>query len=147
MLLIKDGENMLPLGAAVILVSKKETGKLLIVNRKNPPYFYCFPGGKVESLEDSTTGAQRELLEETGIIVPKEKLVTIYSGICSAVNESTYWVTSYFVEIDDFILSGEVELNPKFVTFSEFLKFSAFTSYNVEALGRAKMLGLIQFEI
>lgn len=54
------------------LVFKYEEGKvkLLLIKRKNEPFkgMWAFPGGFLDMDEDSTTGAARELKEETGII-------------------------------------------------------------------------------
>ncbi len=54
----------------VILITKEETPKVLLIQRKNNPYKdkWAFPGGFVDMDEDLTDAAERELNEETGII-------------------------------------------------------------------------------
>ena len=46
-------------------------GRLLVVRRGNPPYAgsWSIPGGRVEPLEDDHAAVERELLEETGLVV------------------------------------------------------------------------------
>jgi ADP-ribose pyrophosphatase YjhB (NUDIX family) len=46
-------------------------GRLLVVRRANPPLpgTWSIPGGKVEPGEDDATAVERELLEETGLVV------------------------------------------------------------------------------
>ncbi|MCU4174970.1 NUDIX domain-containing protein [Carboxylicivirga sp. N1Y90] len=53
----------------VILICKGEETKVLLIKRANEPYKHCwaFPGGFVDMHEDLSTGALRELKEETGI--------------------------------------------------------------------------------
>ena len=51
----------------IILITSK--GKLLLIQRKNPPFqnHWAFPGGFIEMEETGLTSAKRELEEETGI--------------------------------------------------------------------------------
>ena len=45
--------------------------KVLLIKRANPEWdlVYQFPAGKLEVWEDTSTGAVREVLEETWVIV------------------------------------------------------------------------------
>ncbi len=47
-----------------------QNGSILLVRRAKPPLagFWSLPGGKIESGENTTEAACREVLEETGII-------------------------------------------------------------------------------
>ncbi len=61
---------------ADIVVEKKESGKILLIKRKNDPYAgqWALPGGFVETDEEVITAAARELEEETGIVRRPEEL-------------------------------------------------------------------------
>jgi 8-oxo-dGTP diphosphatase len=50
-------------------------GKVLLIHRKNEKEFYVFPGGGVEGGETVEQAIQRELLEETSIIVKINKIL------------------------------------------------------------------------
>jgi len=51
---------------AVDAIIERE-GKILVIERKNPPYGLAFPGGMVEEDESCEDAVQRELLEETNL--------------------------------------------------------------------------------
>ncbi len=55
--------------ADIILVTKGENPKILLIERKHNPYkdTWAFPGGFVEIDEDIEAGALRELKEETNL--------------------------------------------------------------------------------
>ena len=57
-------------------------GKILLLRRSNThPHFALhldFPGGEVESVESEFLAVSREILEETGIIVPRNSLHLVY---------------------------------------------------------------------
>ena len=56
-----------------------EEGQVLLI--RHPRRGWEFPGGQVEVGEDLTTALEREVTEETGIVVTVERLVGIYQNI------------------------------------------------------------------
>lgn len=66
--------------AADVLVVKSD-GRVLLIERKNPPYGWAIPGGFVDMYESIEHAASRELKEETGIDASYEdlELLGIYS--------------------------------------------------------------------
>jgi 8-oxo-dGTP diphosphatase len=62
---------------AVIVKNKK----ILLIKRKQEPYRgqYALPGGFVEYGETVEAALQREVLEETGLVVKIKSLVDVYS--------------------------------------------------------------------
>jgi 8-oxo-dGTP diphosphatase len=60
------------------LITNEEGQVLLILHPKRG---WEFPGGQVEVGEDLTTALEREVTEETGIVVTVERLVGIYQNI------------------------------------------------------------------
>lgn len=57
----------------VVFSEMDEKVYILLIRRKNNPYqgYYAFPGGFVDDSEDLPDAATRELLEETGLDLPK----------------------------------------------------------------------------
>ncbi len=80
-----------------------EDGKVLCVSRKDGRG-WCLPGGKIEQGEISLAGAQRELLEETGILVEARNLRYVcefsYTGPSGtrlvSLYETHWWLASPF---------------------------------------------------
>ena len=61
-------ENQIKLGVGAVVIHQ---GQVLLVKRKTPPYAgqWAIPGGKVQFGESLKAAAEREILEETGIII------------------------------------------------------------------------------
>jgi len=58
----------------IVLFSKEKGGEeVLLIRRKNPPFenMWALPGGFIDPGESPETAARRELLEETGIELPR----------------------------------------------------------------------------
>ena len=59
--------------ADVVVVTRKEPQRILLIRRANEPYQGCWalPGGFIEMHETLEESARRELLEETGVVAKK----------------------------------------------------------------------------
>jgi ADP-ribose pyrophosphatase len=57
--------------------------RVLLVKRKNPPSqgLWALPGGRVEWGETMVQAVEREVLEETGIVVKAERIVYTFDSI------------------------------------------------------------------
>ena len=71
----------LPAPALVTLVYCVRDDKVLLLNRKKPPYpgYWVAPGGKIDPGESPREGALRELYEETGLSAKHAELRAIIS--------------------------------------------------------------------
>ena len=68
---------------AVLFAEKDGQMYVLLIQRGNEPYkgFWAFPGGFLEMDETVARCAERELEEETGIVLTGMQLVGIYSDV------------------------------------------------------------------
>ena len=117
-----------PIGNSAIITRKGNPNEFVAVCRRENPELVCFPGGKLEANEDVVTGVAREVYEETGLIIPKENFRPIYAGICEG--EKEYWVTAFWVEIEDVIEFDPPEKD-KFPHWTDEEKFMKHTSYPI----------------
>jgi 8-oxo-dGTP diphosphatase len=69
-----------PKVAAGVLV--EQDGKVLLVQRHGDPQrgMWSFPAGFVNAFEDPARAAERECLEETGLVVQVNRLISLFSG-------------------------------------------------------------------
>jgi len=67
------------LAADVIIELLDEPGKLVLIERRNPPHGWALPGGFVEVGESLERAAVREAEEETGLKVRLKVLLGLYS--------------------------------------------------------------------
>ncbi len=67
-----------PKGVAAVAIINKD-GKILMGLRRDIKK-WTNPGGHIEKGESPLTGAQREVLEETGVDIPKSKFTQIGKG-------------------------------------------------------------------
>jgi len=70
-----------PLLAVDIIIEPVTTpGRILLIERLNPPHGYALPGGFVDIGETLEQAARREALEETAMRVNLKALLGCYSG-------------------------------------------------------------------
>jgi len=87
-------------GAGIIGI--REDGKMLLCKRSqyvNEPGTWSYPGGKIESAEDTKSAAIRELQEETNYNGPIEN-IHLLEKYEDQDNNFTYW--TYIANITDF---------------------------------------------
>ncbi|HSL41989.1 MAG TPA: NUDIX domain-containing protein [Anaerolineales bacterium] len=72
--LSKQGELRLGCSAAIFDVQ----GRVLLTRRTDNGQ-WCLPGGRMEAGESAAEACEREVLEETGLIVRVKRLVGVYS--------------------------------------------------------------------
>ncbi len=72
-------------------------GEILLLQRKDPPGRWCFPGGLMELGESTEETVRREVLEETGLRLGEVELIGVYSGegsLCRASNGDEWYVVN-----------------------------------------------------
>jgi 8-oxo-dGTP diphosphatase len=85
---------------AVGLVARDRAGRLLLVERSNPPHKgrWSLPGGRVEGGETIAVAAARELAEETGL----EATVGEIAGVVERIGEGFhYLIVDLWAELPD----------------------------------------------
>lgn len=112
---LKNGEYML----YVLAVLEDEYGKLLATKRSNDKKWgagaWEIPGGSAKAGEDSQTAVLREVSEETGLEIDKNKGKLVYSYK----NEDAESGDNYFVDIYHFkgcFDKSKIKVNPDEVT-------------------------------
>lgn len=97
-------------GSAVIV--ENDNGLILMQQRKYPYGRWALPGGLMEMGESTIDTAKRELLEETGLVIGRLKLVGVYSGkeyLCSAANGDEWYVVTTAYITNEY--QGELRVN------------------------------------
>jgi len=74
------GRPETPLLAVDIIIEPEQTpGRILLIERRNPPHGHALPGGFVDIGETLEQAAVREALEETSMAVTLKALLGCYS--------------------------------------------------------------------
>ncbi len=95
------GKSMKRPYVALLLVPRRE-GKYILYHRMKEPYYgHCgFPGAKLEMGEEILAGAERELLEETGLR-GKGKIVAVQNAITLNDDEVFAHMTQFIVLFEE----------------------------------------------
>lgn len=85
---------------------------VLLVKRKNPPCQdeWAIPGGKVQTGETLQQAAEREILEETGIVIKAKESIYTFDLIERDENENILF-HYVIIDLDANYLSGELQAN------------------------------------
>lgn len=68
------------LAADIIIEPRSASGRIIIIERLNPPHGYALPGGFVDCGESLEQAAVREAMEETSMHVTLKTLLGCYSN-------------------------------------------------------------------
>ena len=95
----------------------KNGDKFLILLRgpgaKKFPYYWDFPGGKLELNEEPFSGIEREVMEETSLKVKALKVIGIYEFDFENKGEKTHRFTVYSTKI----ISGNIKISFEHIEF------------------------------
>ena len=129
--LAKEGQIRLGCSAAIF----DEQGRILLTQRADNGQ-WCLPGGRMESGESAAEACEREVLEETGLIVRVKRLVGVYSYPDQLVvypdGKKAHIVALHF---EAHVLGGELGLSDETTDFGY---FTVQQMQGMERLGRHK---------
>ncbi len=118
---------------AVCLLVFSDKGNVLGVSRRYSPDEWGMPGGKVENEDENVLVAlQREVYEETRIMVLKTNMIPLHSA-----QEDDFWVTTF---LHDGVISEDCQIIPedglivKWIDPKLLLTSSPFVSYNRDVI-------------
>ena len=83
--------------ACALVISPSDDRKVLAVSRREDPTRFGLPGGKNDVGETVKQACQRELKEETGLLLNSHATTLLYEGICRHPVTGQRYDTSTFV--------------------------------------------------
>ena len=108
--------------------------KVLLVHHKNENAFdfWVMPGGRVEGSEGIFKAAEREVFEETNLIVKSKRIAYIEDFIDEGIYICKFWVYCEFISGNLNLENKEIDedflIDTKFFSKEEIKKFNVFPS-------------------
>lgn len=112
----------------------EQNGEFLVLQRgRRDGQFglWGIPGGKLESGESSLIGLSREILEETGIIIPSESFLLLDKAYSLNPFDGSYILYLYYAKLNhrpSVTINSPEHLNYKWVNLIEFQKLDLLVS-------------------
>ena len=110
-----------PLRPSVSAIVFDEIRRKVLLTRRTDNGLWCLPGGGIDSGESAAEACEREVLEETGLVVQVIKLVGVYSSpdvIIEYADGNRY--QPLVISFETTVLGGELQLSTETTGFGYF---------------------------